>query len=318
MYRSSFMLKRLREVINKGIEKISSGLESLLSEKIGKQVSEEDIEKISEELIIDLVEADVALEVAESIVKDFSKKIAGSRIGLLESKKDFIRSKFIETLYEYLARGEWRGDLVELIKGSQKPYKILFMGVNGVGKTTTIAKIAKYLRDRDLRVLVVAADTFRAGAQEQLEIHCQRLSIPIFKGKYGSDPGALVYDAIKHAIKNSYDVLLIDSAGRQHTDKDLMEEIKKIIRVSKPDLKILILDALTGNDAVNQAIEFNKYVGVDAVILTKIDADASGGSALSIIVSINKPIIFVGTGQRYDDLERYRAEFILNKIIGET
>ncbi|MGC9148024.1 MAG: signal recognition particle-docking protein FtsY [Sulfolobales archaeon] len=311
------MLRKLKEIFNKGIEKITNTLEKTLSDKLVKEIKEEDLEKISEELIIELVEADVALEVAEGIIRDFNKRIIGSKIGLLDNKKEFIRSKFIETLHDYLKKGEWDRDLIEIIKNSQKPYKILFMGVNGVGKTTTIAKIAKYLRDKGFKVLVVAADTFRAGAQEQLEIHCQRLSISIFKGRYGVDPAAVVHDAVKHAIKNFYDVILVDSAGRQHTDKDLMEEIKKVVKVLKPDLKILILDALTGNDAVNQAREFDRYVGVDAVILTKIDADASGGSALSIIASINKPIIFVGTGQRYDDLERYRVEYILSRIIGE-
>ncbi|NAZ13997.1 MAG: signal recognition particle-docking protein FtsY [Desulfurococcales archaeon] len=309
------MFRKIREIFSKAIDKISEKMEKISEERFGKEISQEDISKLSEELIIDLVEADVAYEVAENIIKDLEKKIVGSKIGLFEDKKRFIKDKFREILIEYLKRGEWNKDLVEMIKNSSKPYKILFMGVNGVGKTTTIAKVAKYLRDRGLKVLVVAADTFRAGAQEQLEIHCKKLSIPIFRGRYGYDPAALVFDSIKYAQKNSFDVILIDSAGRQHTDIDLMNEIKKISRVSSPDLKILVLDALTGNDAVNQAIEFDKYIGVDGVILTKLDADASGGSALSIITTINKPIIFVGVGQKYDDLISYKADLIIEKII---
>jgi fused signal recognition particle receptor len=309
------MFRKIREIFSKAIDKISEKMEKISEERFGKEISQEDISKLSDELIIDLVEADVAYEVAENIIKDLEKKIVGSKIGLFEDKKRFIKDKFREILIEYLKKGEWNKDLVEMIKSSAKPYKILFMGVNGVGKTTTIAKVAKYLRDRGLKVLVVAADTFRAGAQEQLEIHCKKLSIPIFRGRYGYDPAALVFDSIKYAQKNSFDVILIDSAGRQHTDIDLMNEIKKISRVSSPDLKILVLDALTGNDAVNQAIEFDKYIGVDGVILTKLDADASGGSALSIITTINKPIIFVGVGQKYDDLISYKADLIIEKII---
>jgi len=309
------MFRKIREIFSKAIDKISEKMEKISEERFGKEISQEDISKLSDELIIDLVEADVAYEVAENIIKDLEKKIVGSKIGLFEDKKRFIKDKFREILIEYLKKGEWNKDLVEMIKSSAKPYKILFMGVNGVGKTTTIAKVAKYLRDRGLKVLVVAADTFRAGAQEQLEIHCKKLSIPIFRGRYGYDPAALVFDSIKYAQKNSFDVILIDSAGRQHTDIDLMNEIKKISRVSSPDLKILVLDALTGNDAVNQAIEFDKHIGVDGVILTKLDADASGGSALSIITTINKPIIFVGVGQKYDDLISYKADLIIEKII---
>ncbi|MEZ0289892.1 MAG: signal recognition particle-docking protein FtsY [Sulfolobales archaeon] len=298
------------------MDRVVSVIEESLSNKISKEVSEEDLRKISEELVVELVEADVALEIAEKIIDDLKSRVIGSKIGLFENKREFIMNSFRDVLREYLGRGVVNKDLIDMIRESKsKPYKILFMGVNGVGKTTTIAKVAKYLRDRGLRVLVVAADTFRAGAQEQLEVHCQRLSIPIFKGRYGADPSALVFDAVKHSSRLGYDVLLIDSAGRQHTDKDLMNEISKIVRVSKPDLKILVLDALTGNDAVNQAREFDKYVGVDAVILTKLDADASGGSALSIILSINKPILYVGTGQRYDDLERYSPEEILRRIL---
>jgi fused signal recognition particle receptor len=189
------MFRKIREIFSKAIDKISEKMEKISEERFGKEISQEDISKLSDELIIDLVEADVAYEVADNIIKDLEKKIVGSKIGLFEDKKRFIKDKFREILIEYLKRGEWNKDLVEMIKKSSKPYKILFMGVNGVGKTTTIAKVAKYLRDRGLKVLVVAADTFRAGAQEQLEIHCKKLSIPIFRGRYGYDPAALVFDS---------------------------------------------------------------------------------------------------------------------------
>ncbi len=307
------MFKALKSVFSSIKSSIAKGISEAIGSIATKEIRYEEVLKASEELVIKLVEADVAYEVAEEIVKGVAKRLDGTRIWRFEDLEGLVEEKLRETVRDILKRGVWEGDLV-LMARSKKPFKIVFMGVNGVGKTTTIAKIARYLSKNGLKVLVVAGDTFRAGAQEQLAIHCSRLGIPFFKGKYGSDPGAVVFDAIRHAEKSGYDVVLIDTAGRQHTDRDLMEEIKKIIRVSKPDLRVLVLDSLTGNDAVNQAREFDKYVGVDIAILTKLDANATGGSAISIIASIGKPIAFIGVGQGYDDLKRYDPEEILSKI----
>jgi len=307
------LFKALKSVFSSIKSSIAKGISEAIGSIATKEIRYGDVLKASEELVIKLAEADVAYEVAEEIVRGVAKRLDGTRIGRLEDLEGFVEEKLKETVRDILKRGVWEGDLVSMAR-SKKPFKIVFIGVNGVGKTTTIAKVARYLSKNGLKVLVVAGDTFRAGAQEQLAIHCTRLGIPFFKGKYGSDPGAVVFDAIRHAEKSGYDVVLIDTAGRQHTDRDLMEEIKKIIRISKPDLRVLVLDSLTGNDAVNQAREFDKYVGVDIAILTKLDANATGGSAISIIASIGKPIAFIGVGQGYDDLKRYDPEEILSKI----
>lgn len=307
------MFKALKSVFSSIKSSIAKGISEAIGSIATKEIRYEDVLKVSEELVIKLVEADVAYEVAEEIVRGVAKRLDGTRIGRFEDLEGFVEEKLRETIGDILERGVWKGDLVSMAR-SKKPFKIVFMGVNGVGKTTTIAKVARYLSKNGLKVLVVAGDTFRAGAQEQLAIHCSRLGIPFFRGKYGSDPGAVVFDAIRHAERSGYDVVLIDTAGRQHTDRDLMEEIKKIIRISKPDLRVLVLDSLTGNDAVNQAREFDKYVGVDIAILTKLDANATGGSAISIIASIGKPIAFIGVGQGYDDLKRYDPKEILLKI----
>jgi fused signal recognition particle receptor len=309
------LFKALKNVFGSIRSAISKGISEALGAIASREIRYDDVAKRSEELVVRLVEADIAYEVAEEIVMGIAKRLDGVRISRFEDLDAVVEDKLREAIKEILLRGVWKGDLVKLA-AERKPLKLVFMGVNGVGKTTTIAKVARFFTKHGLKVLVVAGDTFRAGAQEQLAIHCSRLGVPFFRAKYGSDPGAVVYDAVRHAEKQGYDVVLIDTAGRQHTDRDLMEEIKKIVRVSKPDLKILVLDSLTGNDAVNQAREFDKYVGVDAAILTKLDANATGGSAISIIASIGKPIVFVGVGQGYDDLEQYDPEKILERIFG--
>jgi fused signal recognition particle receptor len=211
-------------------------------------------------------------------------------------------------------------DLVEeakrLCSEGKGPLKIVFLGVNGVGKTTTIAKIAYLFKKSGMTPVIAAADTFRAGAQEQLKIHASRLGIPIVTGRYGADPASVAYDAVAHASSKGFCVVLIDTAGRMHTDRDLVDELRKIIRVVKPHYKVLVLDALTGNDAVEQARFFDEAVGVDMVILTKIDADAKGGGALSVAYSIRKPIAYVGVGQDYGDLKRFDAEWFIERILG--
>lgn len=309
------MFRALKNALNSLRSSIARGVSEALASIATKEIKYEDVVKSSENLVLKLVEADVALEVAEEIVKGLAKKLHGARVGRLEDVEKVVEEKLGETVREMLSKGRWDQDLEALVKRG-RPFKIVVMGVNGVGKTTTIAKLARMLARKGLKVLVVAGDTFRAGAQEQLAIHCSKIGVPLFRGKYGSDPGAVVHDAIRHAERSGYDVVIIDTAGRQHTDKDLMEEVRKIVRVARPDLRILVLDALTGNDAVNQAREFDKGVGVDAVILTKMDANASGGSAITIIASIGKPIAFIGDGQGYDDIRPYDPEEIFKKIWG--
>jgi len=192
---------------------------------------------------------------------------------------------------------------------------IVFLGVNGTGKTTTMAKIAHYLKKHDFSTVAAAADTFRAGAIEQLSYHMVNVDIKVIKHEYKSDPASVAYDAIEHAKAKGINVVLIDTAGRQVSDKNLMKELEKIVRVSEPDLIIFVGDSLAGNDALFQAKEFKKNIGIDANILTKLDADSKGGAALSISFETKKPIIFVGVGQEYKDLEPFDRDLFVSNIL---
>lgn len=206
-------------------------------------------------------------------------------------------------------------DLIKEIKESQKPYKILVLGPNGAGKTTSIAKITYLLQKHNLSCVWAASDTFRSGAIDQLNEHAEKLNVKVIKQQYGADPAAVAYDALQSANANKNDVILIDTAGRQETNKNLMEELKKIERVIKPNLKIYVGEAYTGQGLLEMAKDFNEKVGIDAFILTKIDADAKGGTTISLLYKLKKPILFVGTGQEYSNLENFTPEFILNRII---
>ncbi len=270
------------------------------------------------ELLLSLTECDVAVEVAEHIVERVKEKAPSIRVKRFEDKRKAIRRLLREVLLEMLSRAP-PFSLEDVIKFKNKrPFVILFVGPNGHGKTTTIAKVAKYLKDRGLTVVLSASDTFRAGAIEQLEVHAKRLNIPLIKHRYGADPAAVAYDAVMYAKKRRIDVVLIDTAGRLQSDVNLMEEMRKIARVVKPDLTIFVGDALTGNDALDQALKFNSSVGIDASILTKADADAKGGAVLSIVYATGKPVIFLGTGQGYDDLREFKPEeFVLSLLGGE-
>jgi len=298
---------------------VLSRLGRKLSEVVSlKELSDSDFEEIFNDIEIELLESDVALDAVEVLKERLRSELVGIKVprfgrGAYEEVKERIK----RAILSILSKGVFGKDVVELVKLGPKPYVIVFMGVNGVGKTTTIAKVAYKLKINGLKSVIVAADTFRAGAQEQLAIHAERLGLPFIRGKYGADPAAVAKDGVIYASKHFIDVVLIDTAGRMHTDTDLMNEIKKVVRVVKPHLKILILDALTGNDAIEQAKWFDNAVGVDAVILTKLDADAKGGSALSIILTVGKPIMYVGTGQKYEDLELYDPHKILNKLFEE-
>ncbi|MEM0453415.1 MAG: signal recognition particle-docking protein FtsY [Sulfolobales archaeon] len=302
------MFRKLKQVFSEAIGKLSEAVST-------KELSYEEFEELFHEFEVSLLEADVAYDIVQLVKKSLADEIVGNKISRFSDPSEHVRSVFIKTLRELLDKGVYNGDFISEIKASPKPYIIVFMGVNGVGKTTTIAKVAYLLKSNGISSVVVASDTFRAGAQEQLELHSSRLGIPFIGGKYRSDPAAVAKDGVMFATKNRIDVTLIDTAGRMHTDVDLMNEVKKVIKVVKPNMKILILDALTGNDAVNQATWFDSQVGVDAVILTKADADVKGGSALSIIMSLGKPILYLGVGQRYEDLIQYNSEILLKRML---
>lgn len=299
------------------IGKTLKNLTKKVSEVVStKELTDEGFDEIFDEFSIQLLEGDVAYEAVEELKEILRNTLVGLKLPRFGRGEKIVEERIREALHELLVKGKPGKDLVSLIKEGPRPYKVIFMGVNGVGKTTTIAKVANLLRRNGLLPVIVASDTFRAGAQEQLALHAKRLNIPFIKGKYGADPAAVAVDGVRYAEANRLDAILIDTAGRMHTDRNLMEEIRKIVRVVKPHMKILVLDALTGNDAISQARWFDEAVGVDAVILTKLDADAKGGSALSILLTIGKPILYVGIGQGYDDILPYDPNEILNRLLG--
>ena len=301
-------------------EKLKKGFNKLVNKITTTELNEKNLRPILEEFKITLIENDVAVPVAEHVCEQMIKRLNGLQIKRLEDRKQIIKKHLQEVLLEILTP-EQEVSLLKAIEAKRRkgePYVIVFVGINGTGKTTTIAKIAQLLTGKGYSVVLACSDTYRAGSIEQLEEHAKRLGVRMIKHQYGADPAAVAYDTTNHAKANGINVVLIDTAGRIQTDKNLMNELAKIKRVINPDLTILVVDALTGNDAVMQAEEFHKSVGIDAAILTKIDADTKGGSALSVTHITGKPIIYVGTGQKYRDLEEFKPEKFTKMILGET
>ena len=274
--------------------------------------------QLLDEFKITLIENDVAFGVADRLCEQVSQKFAGLEVSRTEDKKAVVKRVFRETVASIL-QGSDAVDLTSLVDEKRKegaPTIILFLGVNGTGKTTSIAKTAHYLQKNGYSVVLACSDTFRTGSIEQLREHARRVGVRTIEHQYGSDPAAVAYDAINYARAHGINVVLVDTAGRMQTDRNLMDEVAKISRVAKPDLKILVVDALTANDAVEQCRIFNEAAGVDAVFMTKLDADAKRGAAISVMTLIKKPIIFVGTGQGYDDLAPFDAGFLLDNLFG--
>ncbi len=289
----------------------STWIKGLVSHRV--RLTEKDVESILWDLNIGLIQSDVAVETAEHITESLKNKILEGDVEKNNLGKH-VRNSIREVLSDALTP-ERQIHLIDDIKNSEKPYKIMFLGVNGTGKTTTIAKVAHHLMQNNLSVVLAAGDTFRAGAIEQIEKHASNLGLKVIKHQKGADAAAVFYDAVEHARAKKIDVVLADTAGRMQTNINLMNELQKICRVNNPDLKVFVGDSLTGNDAVDQARRFYDAVGIDAVILTKMDADAKGGSAISIISEIEKPVIFVGVGQGYDDLMEFDKEWFINKLL---
>jgi len=278
-----------------------------------RTLDDKEVSKLLWDFKIALMESDVAYEVVEELTSRLKNEIVGTKIQRSVNPSDYIRERLMNIIKEIFS-GAKQLDVLEMIKKKRaigEPFIILFLGVNGTGKTTTIAKFANLLKKSGFSVILACSDTHRAGAIEQLTEHAERLSVKVISQKYGADPAAVARDAVLHAKSKKIDVVLIDTAGRMQTSKNLMEEMAKITRVVNPDLKIFVGDALAGNDAVSQAKEFQEFTNFDAAILTKTDADVKGGAALSITYVTGKPIIYLGTGQSYDDL----VQFNINSFI---
>jgi len=298
-------------------EKLKAGLNRLVNKVTVTELKAEKLRPILSEFKLNLIENDVAVPVADQVCEEMEKRLDGVQIKRLEDRKKIVMQNLREVLIEILNSGN-HIDLWSVIKKKRQmkePFVIVFVGINGTGKTTSIAKVAKMFMKKGYSVVLSCSDTYRAGSIEQLEEHAKRLGVKMIRHTYGADPAAVAFDAIKHAKAHGIDVVLIDTAGRIQTDRNLMNELAKIKRVITPDLTVLIVDALTGNDAVLQAEEFHNTVGIDATILTKVDADVKGGSALSVTYVTKKPIIFIGTGQAYEDLELFNSEQFTQMIL---
>ncbi len=280
-----------------------------------KRIKEDGLDDMLWELEVALMEADVALPVVEEIKQGVRDNLLGKKFSRGHTLEEVVELSLKDAVHNVLKLNEF--DFDEWFSQQKRPVSIMFVGINGTGKTTAIAKIANRLQKQGMTVVMAAGDTFRAGAIEQLSIHADRLGCKIIKHNQDADPAAVAYDAIEHAKAKRRDCVLIDTAGRMQTNSNLIDEMKKIVRVAKPDLKVFVGDSLAGNDAVEQARAFDEAIGVDAVILTKIDADSKGGAALSIAHTIGKPIAFVCNGQEYDDIIKFDSDWMLKRLFDE-
>jgi fused signal recognition particle receptor len=301
-------------------DKLKKALSEVAKNLGQKELSEKDLDRILEELFLSLLESDVAEQVALSIIDNIKSDLTQNRLEKSSDSEQIVKSR-LHIMLGDLFSASGKMDLIQKVieKKNSKlgPYVIVFLGINGTGKTTTVAKFSNLLHKQGLSVIMAAADTHRAGAIEQLSQHGTNLGIKIISQRYGADPSAVARDAVEHAKKNYIDTVLIDTAGRMQTSKNLMEEVSKIVRVIKPDAKIFVGDSLAGNDTVNQAKEFFQYTNFDGAILTKSDADSKGGAAISIVHVTTKPILYLGIGQQYDDLAKFDSEKFLVSVLGD-
>ncbi len=309
--------KTLEKVEEKTIETATrpgkerkKGMIKKLTSKFKFKVTEQYFEEIFSDLELVLLENNVALEVVEKLKKDLKQELVG-----LEIKKEDVGEKIKEALRISLeSLFPEPLDLIKEVKEKEGPYTILFFGINGSGKTTTIAKICNLLIKNNLSCVLAASDTFRAASIEQLEKHAEKLKVKVIKSQYKADPASVAFDAIAYAKKHNIKAVLIDTAGRMYTKSDLMKEMEKISRISKPDLKIFVAEAITGNDATEQAQTFNNTVGIDAIVLTKADVDDRGGATISVSYVTGKPILYLGTGQNYEELKVFKPENLIGSL----
>jgi len=285
-------------------------LSNILNKFTTSKIEKEQVEEIFSELEIILLENNVALEVVDKIKENLINSLVGQEVKPKELKEKII-SALKESIENILIDSP---DLIKEIKEKNDTYTILFFGINGTGKTTSIAKLANLLKKNGISCVLAAADTFRAAAIEQLEIHANNLKIPIIKGEYSSDPTSVAFEAKSYAEKQKIKCLLIDTAGRMYTKENLIKQMEKLIRVIKPDKKVFVGEATAGNDIIDQIKTFNEALGIDGIILSKSDIDEKGGTSLSVSYITNKPIYFLGTGQSYNDLKEFNKEDILKNL----
>ncbi|MFB6127281.1 MAG: signal recognition particle-docking protein FtsY [Halolamina sp.] len=278
-------------------------------------IEEEDLEEPLWELEMALLESDVEMSVAEEILDSVEAELLGETRRQVDTTGDLVEDALADALYDVISVGQF--DFEGRIAETDAPVTIVFTGVNGVGKTTTIAKLSEWLADRGYSSVLANGDTYRAGANEQIREHADVLDRKLITHEQGGDPAAVVYDGVEYAEANDVDVVLGDTAGRLHTSDDLMSQLEKIDRVVDPDMTLFVDEAVAGQDAVERATQFDEAASVDGAVLTKADADSSGGAAISVAYVTGKPILFLGTGQGYDDIERFDPEALVDRLLGD-
>lgn len=293
---------------------ILSKLKALVTNEV--TISQQETDSLFQELEIAMLESDVSIETAQFLVNDLRKRIVGKRVAKSEVQQ-VIKNEVENALVDLMTEIPSHDVLKEINEKQEKPYVILFLGPNGAGKTTTIAKFAKLLEKNSISCVISASDTFRAAAIEQSVHHGANLNVKVVKHIYGADPSAVAFDAISYAKAHDLQVVLIDTAGRQETNQNLLKEMDKINRVVKPDLKLFIGEAIAGNAIIEQVKKFHELVRVDGIILTKLDCDAKGGTALSLAHETKVPVLYVGVGQGYDDLHSFEPEWIVKNVIAK-
>jgi fused signal recognition particle receptor len=287
------------------------GFFSRLVKKLStKKLSEEGFEDIFSDFGITLLENNVALDVVDKIKGSLAEDLVGKQFSKKEVEgkvMESLKSSVLDVLMD-------PPDLIKQIKEKTGTYTIIFFGINGSGKTTSIAKLAHKLKKEKISCVLAAADTFRAASIEQLQHHGEKVGVKVISHSYGSDPAAVAFDAKKYAEKNGVKVVLVDTAGRMYTKTDLLREMEKIVRVSEPDLKMFVGESITGNDAIEQARKFKEAVGIDGIVLSKADVDEKAGTILSVSYVTGKPIYFLGVGQKYEDLKEFSKKDVLKNI----
>jgi len=298
-------------------DRLRKAIEGFKESVTTRTLSEKELSSALDEFEVALLESEVALEAVESVEASIKKELVGTKVergsDLQKLVDSALRSSLLK-LFPSEAAIDLEGRIREK-RESKEPYVVVFLGINGTGKTTSIAKLAHKLTGEGFKVLLAAADTYRAGAIEQLETHAERLGLKSIHQRYGADPAAVARDSVLFARQHNFDVVLVDTAGRMQTSKNLMDELGKVVRVAQPDLKVFVGDALAGNDLINQAREFHDRIGFDAVILAKADADVKGGAAVSVAYVTKTPILYLGVGQSYDDLQPFDSGWVVDKIL---
>ena len=313
--KSHFWSRNKDDKDNSADGEASGGIFSFVREKT---IQEKHVEDILFELEMELLQGDVAMEVANEVVESVKENLVGKKIKRSNDITEYTYYALRDAVEEIIdIPGKSMTEMLEEKKAQGEPLVVMFVGINGTGKTTTIGKLANYYLKMGYTPVIAASDTFRAGAIEQVTHHADNVGVKIIKHQKGSDPAAVAFDAVEHARAQGKELVLIDTAGRMQTNTNLMDEMKKIKRVSKPDLVIFVGDAITGNDATEQARKFNEAIDIDGVILTKADADSKGGASLSIGYVIKKPILFLGVGQGYDDIMEYDSQWMLNQLFSD-